>query len=296
MTPVDRAASAATGWFRRDGHGRRRYDPWWTFASGGDLHRQTRGRVRSGPGANRHARPAQRRTPCYGQRSPAEHPTPTTVEIHLEFDSTRLVGHLRLLEGDDMNRAVCSRSPDRTTSGENDRSVTVVPGASCPGQTFSHPDRRGDMRSGLIALCTASCALLPLAADAQDTPGVLGRPAHSILLGVGESTNFGYWFRAGDRTDVGIEGGFSVAEEDGSDVSTLAASVALKRYWTPTESTVAPYSITWVSESHPPTSRQPRTRNTVRSAASDSTGFPSGGWVSAGISPSAGPFCGRPRP
>lgn len=99
------------------------------------------------------------------------------------------------------------------------------------------------MRLRLCALCAICFSLLPLAVTAQDAPSALERPDHSILLGVGETTNLGYWMRVGDRTDAGVEGGFSIVEEGGSDATAIAASLSLKRYWSPAESTVAPYSI-----------------------------------------------------
>ncbi len=99
------------------------------------------------------------------------------------------------------------------------------------------------MRLRLCALGAICFSLVPLAATAQDAPSPLDRRDHSILLGIGETTNVGYWIRVGERTDVGIEGGFSFIEEDGSDVSTLSAILSLKRYWSPAESPVAPYTI-----------------------------------------------------
>jgi len=49
---------------------------------------------------------------------------------------------------------------------------------------------------------------------AQAEPRVVDRGAHSISIGVGSSSSLGYWLRIAERTDLGLEVGVRLADDD----------------------------------------------------------------------------------
>jgi len=76
---------------------------------------------------------------------------------------------------------------------------------------------------------------------AQAEPRVVDRGAHSISIGVGSSSSLGYWLRIAERTDLGLEVGVRIADDDDTYLRSLSFRPGIKRYLSSSESDFAPY-------------------------------------------------------
>ncbi len=82
---------------------------------------------------------------------------------------------------------------------------------------------------------------------AQSEPRVLERGAHSIIVGVGTNTSIGYSRRVAERTDIGIEVGVRISDDDDTHSRSISLRPGLKRYLSSAESDLAPYILLGVS-------------------------------------------------
>ncbi|MGE0159083.1 MAG: hypothetical protein AB7T31_06680 [Gemmatimonadales bacterium] len=94
----------------------------------------------------------------------------------------------------------------------------------------------------VLTFSSIASAAQASAAQAQDTPRVIDRAAHAIVLGVGTTTTVGYAARVGARTDVGLEGSARLIDDDG-DAHAVAVRPWLARYWSSEDTDVAPYVV-----------------------------------------------------
>lgn len=97
------------------------------------------------------------------------------------------------------------------------------------------------MRS--VVVVALGCALTATLAQAQADPSVGARAKHFIVLDVGSNTALGVGLRAGERTDVLLEGSVRLLDDGATSVRTVFLRPAIERYWGPTESSVAPYLL-----------------------------------------------------
>jgi hypothetical protein len=103
----------------------------------------------------------------------------------------------------------------------------------------------------LSNLRRVACVLLLVAwasdARAQDVLSIDERGQHSVLVGVSPSPYVGYWLRAGDRTDLGIEVIARLIGGDDNEVRNLGIRPSMKRYVGSTDSDAVPYIVVGVA-------------------------------------------------
>lgn len=94
-----------------------------------------------------------------------------------------------------------------------------------------------------VVVVAVGCALTATLAQTQADASVGARAKHFIVLDVGSNTALGVGLRAGERTDVLLEGSGRYEDDGVTLVRTASLRPAIRRYWGPIDRSVAPYLL-----------------------------------------------------